>query len=357
MSKSGFSKDLLEWYYLQSHNMPWRGTLDPYHIWLSEVMLQQTQVQTVKPYYHRWLEKYPSVEDVADADENELLKVWEGLGYYARARNFQHACRTVVDEFNGAVPDQPDQFMKLKGVGPYTNAAVQSIAFQHSLPVVDGNVKRIASRIMKLETPPDKHIQTITNFLTQHIPEDVPGDFNQALMDLGRQICTAATPKCNRCPVAQFCRAYVDNVVDKYPVKIQTKEKPHVNIAVGVIWKSEEVLIAKRKSSGLLGGLWEFPGGKIEPGENAESCVLREVKEELGLDVKLGAAIGAIEHAYSHFSLTMTAYNCQYTSGIPQAISCADWCWLDRDQFDRLAFPKANHKLFPLIPDENPFCK
>lgn len=350
-----FAVSLLKWYDRRENPMPWRGSSNPYHIWLSEVMLQQTQVQTVIPYYQRWIARFPDVESVARANPDELMKLLEGLGYYSRVRNFMDACRTVMSDFQGSVPAHPKLFRQLKGVGPYICAAVQSIAFQHPLPAVDGNVNRIIGRVMKLDQPPDQCRDIVIRFLTDRIPSHRPGDFNQAMMDLGRTLCRAAKPDCGNCPVNAFCGAYVDNSVDKYPVKYKRKSKPHKNIVVGVIWKCEEILVAKRKPGGLLGGLWEFPGGKQEIHESLEECVVREVREELGIEILVGSEIGCIRHAYTHFTLDMTAFNCRFVGGRPQPIGCAEWRWLDRSQFDSLAFPKANHKLFPLIPIQNPF--
>ncbi|MFQ6609656.1 MAG: A/G-specific adenine glycosylase, partial [Fidelibacterota bacterium] len=202
---TGFSNALLKWYSDQEIEMPWRNETDPYRIWLSEVMLQQTQIQTVKPYYIRWINSLPTVKDTAGASEDQVLKLWEGLGYYARARNFRHACQMVFEKFEGEIPSDPDQFRQLKGVGDYITAAVQSIVFGHPIPVIDGNVRRLTSRLLELSLPPSKHQKEILEFLELHIGDTCPGDFNQAMMDLAREVCKPKKPLCNQCPVSHFC--------------------------------------------------------------------------------------------------------------------------------------------------------
>ena len=344
-----FTTQLLKWYRARERYMPWRGETDPYRIWLSEVMLQQTQVETVIPYYQRWLKKYPTLQHVAQASEDEVLKTWEGLGYYARVRNFRYACQQVVERYNGQIPSDPEMFSLLKGVGPYIQAAVLSIAFRTPIAAVDGNVKRGVARLLKLSTPPSQSLSKIELFLKQMISKENPGDFNQAMMDLGATLCTRSRPKCEQCPVSSECGAYQSGMTHLFPKLEKRLIRPHYSIAVGVIWKGDKILVSKRKSNGLLGGLWEFPGGKVEVGETSSQCVVREVKEELDVRVKVGRSLGKIQHAYTHFSIDMEVFMCQYVSGQPKAIECADFRWITWDELKNLAFPKSNHKVFPLI--------
>ena len=312
-------------------------------------MLQQTQVKTVLPYFKKWVNKYPAVQSVANATQEQILKQWEGLGYYSRARNFHKACQIITLKFHGDIPPDLKKFSKLPGVGPYISAAVMSIAFHHPLPAIDTNAIRVASRLkmIKFFSPIDSKI--IHRYFSDCIAIKRPGDFNQAIMDLGREICTAANPKCTICPVSMFCKALVDNSVDKYPVKIKPPKKPHYNIAVGIVWNKGKILISKRKENGLLGGLWEFPGGKIEEGEIAENCIIREIKEELGVHVRPTSFLKQIKHAYTHFSITMVAYSCDFLHGSPQPLGCDDWQWIKPGEIKRLPFPRANHKLFDQI--------
>ena len=235
-SKDNLSDKLLVWYDKTKKPMPWRDDNDIYHIWLSEIMLQQTQITTVIPYYYKWLEKFPTIKDVAMADEQEILKIWEGLGYYSRAINFSHACRTIIESYDGIIPKDKNEFLKLKGVGPYIDAAVRSIGYNNVVPTIDGNVNRVMSRILCLARPPQKEYDRIYNFLMKTINKKRPGDFNQALMDLGRDVCKPKVPICNQCPIINFCNAYKKNQIDKYPIKLQSKKPPHFNVAVGVIW-------------------------------------------------------------------------------------------------------------------------
>ncbi len=334
--------------------MPWRGEVDVYKIWLSEVMLQQTQVETVKPYYKRWLIKFPNIKSVAEATEEEVLKLWEGLGYYARVRNFKSACEWIQNQNNGEIPTSSDAFRNLKGVGDYIHAAVRSIAYNEVIPVIDGNVKRVVARLLEIDTPPSKSLHIIKQFLINEISHKSPGDFNQAIMDLGSTVCKPKNPKCNDCNISGFCNSYKNNTVDNYPLSEKKRAIPHHKIAVGIIWKENEILISKRHSNVMLGGLWEFPGGKIKKNETATNCVKREIKEELNVTVSVGKKIQTIKHAYTHFTIELTAYHCQYENGEPKTLDCADFKWIPTTEIASLPFPKANHKIFNKIPEKNP---
>jgi len=352
--KNKFSHQLLEWYFSRKRKMPWRGETDVYKIWLSEVMLQQTQVETVKPYYLRWLKKFPNTESVARATEEEVLKLWEGLGYYARARNFKYACEWIQKENNGEIPKESVAFRQLKGVGDYIHAAVRSIAFNEALPAIDGNVKRVISRILQIKTPPSKALHIISQYLLDVISHESPGDFNQAIMDLGSTICKPKNPKCNECNINNFCLAFENKTMENYPLSEKKRAIPHHKIAVGIIWKENKILISKRHSNMMLGGLWEFPGGKIKEHETPENCVKREIKEELDIRVSVGNKIQTIKHAYTHFTIELTAYHCQYERGEPKNVDCADFKWINKNEIRSLPFPKANHKIFNKIPENNP---
>ena len=340
---------LLKWYDANVHPFPWRSTRNPYQIWLSEIMLQQTQVNTVVPFYNRWVAKYPTIKLVAEANMDSLLKMWEGLGYYARVRNFHSACIAVTDRFGGRVPDNYQDFQSLPGVGPYVAGAVMSIAYNLPIPAVDGNAYRVVSRIKSINLPFNSCKNELVAFLSDHISLNRSGDFNQAIMDVGRELCTPKNPSCGICPIQKHCCAFVYNSVDKYPFRAKRKKKPHHLVAVGVVWKRNKILISKRKANGLLGGLWEFPGGKIKNGEDAKTCVIRKINEKLGAHVKPRRLLKQIKHAYSHFTITLNAYQCDYVSGLPRALKCDDWKWILPQQIADLPFSKANHKLFDQI--------
>jgi A/G-specific adenine glycosylase len=347
--KVKFSQKLLKWYHSRERPMPWRGETDPYRIWLSEVMLQQTQVVTVIPYYLRWLKNFPTLKNVAESKEDDVLKAWEGLGYYARVRNFRKACIQVVNDHSGKIPKDTESFATLKGVGPYTLAAVQSIAFNKPMPVIDGNVKRVVARLLCLTKPPSQSLDKIEKYLNQVISKKYPGDFNQAIMDLGATVCTAQKPKCQICPVQKECKAFLRNKAYLFPKLEKKIERPHYKIAVGIIWKGNQLLISKRLPTGMLAGLWEFPGGKIEPQETPKACVKREIHEELGVHVRVGKSLGKVKHGYTHFTIEMEGFHCVYISGRPRKLECADFKWIKIADIKKYTFPKANHKLFPRI--------
>ena len=353
--KIKLSNKLLKWYDDNKKSMPWRDDDDIYHIWLSEIMLQQTQIKTVIPYYYKWLRKFPTINDVARADEQEILKMWEGLGYYSRALNFLHACKTIESDYDGIIPKENESFLKLKGVGQYIDAAVRSIGYNDIVPTIDGNVNRVMSRVLSLKTPPAKEYKKIYNFLMQSIDKKRPGDFNQALMDLGRDICKPKNPTCNICPITNFCSAYQNNQIHKYPIKIKLKKNPHFNIAVGVVWKDNNILIAKRKLGGLLGGLWEFPGGKLYDNESSEECVVREIYEEIGISVELKSFISTIKHQYSHFSISLDSFHCIYKDGKAHPKKSSEIKWISPKEIPKFPFPKANHKFIDKIPNSNPW--
>ena len=347
--RGAFIKELLEWYYEQNYNFPWRNSHDPYSIWLSEVMLQQTRVSTVLPYYKRWLSVFPDIPSVAKTNIDSILKLWEGLGYYSRARNFYRACQIVIEKYGGEVPRDPSEFLKLPGAGPFINAAVMSIAFNLPVPAIDANAARVVSRLICINKPFPQSKKRIYSFLAGLIDPSIPGTFNQAIMDLGREICTPKTPACYACPVSSHCLGYMNNTVDKYPIKIKRPPLPHYNAAVGMVWKNNKVLISKRKESGFLGGLWEFPGGRVRPGESGSCCVIREVQKRLNVLVNPMCCVKKIRQTYSHFSISIDAYRCKYRSGRPRAMGYSDYCWVYPYEVHKFAFHRAGSKLFDVI--------
>lgn len=346
-----FHQQLLNWFDLNQREMPWRNTKDPYCIWVSEVMLQQTQVKTVIPYYKNFIKNYPTVQHLAQADMNGILKSWEGLGYYSRARNLHKAAAQVVSTFNGLIPRDAEQFQTLSGVGDYIKAAVQSIAFNKPISAVDGNVKRVLSRIFMMKSPVNrssclKEFCEKADFLLE---KSNPGDYNQAMMELGATICKPKNPRCTECPVCQFCAAFHHKATADYPVREKAKKVPEYHIAVGVVKKGDKLLITQRKPDGLLGGLWEFPGGKIEDGETAESACIREIKEETDLTVQIEDILTTVKHAYTHFKIQMKVYLCSYLSGQVHLKGPVDFKWITFDEIGTFPFPKANHKFIPLL--------
>ncbi len=337
---------LLAWYAAQGRDLPWRRTRDPYAIWISEVMLQQTQVKTVVPYYERWLEKLPTVEALAAAEQQTVLKLWEGLGYYARARNLHQAAQQMVAEYGGKFPQGLEDAIALKGIGRTTAGGILSAAFNLPTAILDGNVKRVFARLVAFPSVPNKALNQLWEISEQVLDPKHPRDFNQAIMDLGATLCTRHHPACLLCPWQTHCAAYNQNAVSNFPMTQSRKPLPHKQIGVAVITDAQgNILIDRRKQEGLLGGLWEFPGGKIEPGESVEACVSREIKEELGIEIEVGDRLITIEHAYTHFKVTLNVFNCKYLSGEPQPIECDEVKWVTLDEIDEYPFPKANGQI------------
>ncbi len=342
---------LLEWYRVHQRDLPWRRTKDPYAIWISEIMLQQTQVGTVVPYYHRFLEKFPDVRSLARADLETVLKLWEGLGYYSRARNIYTAARKVMTDFGGIIPSSVENLRKLPGIGRYTAGAIASIAFGLDEPVLDGNVERVLCRVFYIKENPKetRTHQRLWSLAQMLIPDGRASFFNQAMMDLGATICVPRNPRCPVCPLSKLCEAFRRDKQNTLPVRVKRKPVPHYQVAAGVIWKGGHILIDRRKPEGLLGGLWEFPGGKCEAGETLEGCLAREVREELGIRIKVGEKITAVDHAYTHFRITLHVFECLYLSGRPRAIGCAAWKWIRPGQLKEYPLPKANHKVIAVL--------
>src|SRR5512147_2512180 len=259
------SRLLLDWYHKHGRTLPWRGHPDPYVVWVSEIMLQQTRVETVIPYFEKWMHLFPDIPSLANASERDVLNAWEGLGYYSRARNLHKAARIVTDQYNGEIPRDLDQLRKLPGIGRYTVGAIASMAFGMDVATLDGNIKRVSARIFHVTEPIDSPAgeKILWQLADEYLPKGHAGDYNQALMDLGAMICVPKNPRCLICPVMEFCQAREKGVQDQRPVKSPKKDVPHYVHAAGVIIERSRVLLAQRPSKGLLGGMWEFPNGRV----------------------------------------------------------------------------------------------
>jgi len=342
---------LTDWYRVNRRSLPWRETGDPYAIWVSEVMLQQTQVRTVVPYYSKFMHRFPDLSNLAAAELQDVLKCWEGLGYYGRARNLHHAAQTVAVEFDGIIPDTVAEFRKLKGVGEYIASAVMSIAFGLPFAVVDGNVKRVLARLYEINEPvnrPASH-KTFRQTAEKLLDAVNPAVFNQAVMELGALVCKPGKPGCGACPIRRFCRAFAAGTVGRYPRRIKRAPLPSYEIAVGVVKKNGRMLITLRKPEGLLGGLWEFPGGKLKKGETPETACVREIAEETGLKVCIESYLTRITHAYTHFKISMDVFICRYESGRVTLDGPQDHRWITSDEIEQYPFPRANHKFFSIL--------
>jgi A/G-specific adenine glycosylase len=348
---SRFQRALLKWYDRHKRDLPWRKSRDAYAILLSEFMLQQTQVQTVIPYFHRFVKAFPTFAALSRAPLDRVLKLWEGLGYYSRARNLHALAAVVVRNHAGELPRDFSTLLALPGIGRYTAGAVSSIAFGQAHPLVDGNVQRVLTRVFTIEeevSRPDTQ-KRLWATAAELLSKKRPGDYNQALMELGAVLCVPRNPNCPACPVKDLCGARAVGRQNDFPRKMKRAAVPHVQIGAGVIWKGDKILISQRPLKGLLGGLWEFPGGKLEAGETLPECVEREVREELGIDVRAGAKLVEVDHAYSHFKITLHAFTCRYLCGRPRKIGVQDWRWVRPQELRRFAFPAANQPILALL--------
>lgn len=343
-------RSLLHWYSQQGRDLPWRQTRDPYAIWISEIMLQQTQVKTVIPYYQRWLAAFPTVQDLANAEQQQVLKLWQGLGYYARARNLHRAAQEIVQTHVGKFPTELADVLKLPGIGRTTAGGILSAAFNQPVAILDGNVKRVLARITALTVPPNRAIALLWQLSETLLDPEQPRDFNQALMDLGATVCTPRQPNCDLCPWRSSCQAYNQGIQSQLPMSETRSPLPHKVIGVAVIWNHHgQVLIDRRRQEGLLGGLWEFPGGKVEPGETIAACIRREIQEELGIDIAVGEPLITIDHTYSHFRVTLNVHHCQHLSGEPQPLECDEVRWVALSELDQYPFPKANVQIIQTL--------
>ncbi|MGD0168962.1 MAG: A/G-specific adenine glycosylase [Smithella sp.] len=350
--KSLPSRQLLAWYRRNQRALPWRETRDPYRIWISEIMLQQTQVDTATPYYHRFLKAFPTVSSLARAPLQDVLKTWENLGYYSRARNIHVAARMIVDKFGGQIPDNLEGIKTLPGIGQYTAGAILSIAYGQAHPAVDGNVRRILCRLFAIAKPMNntreqKQLQKLAASL---IPIKHPGDFNQAMMDLGAMICRAKNPDCSRCPVACNCQARLHDLQNVLPITRKIPAIPHRLAAAAVIHNSEgKLLVVQRPTSGLLASLWKLPGGFIKDVESMESSLKHSVKEELGISIRPGRQLASVNHTYTHFRITLQAYKCDLPKGILKPVGCQDWRWLSLTDLKKLPLSKIDRMIFAAI--------
>jgi A/G-specific adenine glycosylase len=312
VKSSQFTVDLLAWYAQHARVLPWRGDNHPYAVWVSEVMLQQTRVETVIPYFERWMRRFPDLAVLAQASQHDVLSAWEGLGYYNRARNLHRAAQIVLQEMNGELPRDPQALARLPGVGRYTAGAIASLAFGVDAPALDGNIRRVLARVFNLVEPARSPAgeRRLWKLAAEHLPPGQAGDYNQALMDLGATVCTPRLPNCPECPLSRFCQARALGIQDERPVILKKAAIPHYIVTAAVICRDRQVLITQRPLDGLLGGLWEFPGGKLQPGEDLADCLQREISEELGVAVNVRGRMGIYRHAYTHFLVTLHAFRC-----------------------------------------------
>ena len=311
---SEFSAKILDWYDKHARSLPWRmpgGGGDPYAVWVSEIMLQQTRVDTVIPYYRRWLGLFPTVSALADAPEQSVLSAWEGLGYYSRARNLHKAAKMVVSEFGGEIPREVAQLRRLPGIGRYTAAAIASIAFNQDVATLDGNLRRVFARVFDVSLPADSPAgeEVLWALAQEHLPAGRAGDYSQALMDLGASICLPKHPLCLVCPLRELCVARALGIQEQRPILKPKASVPHKLKAAAVILRDGCALLSQRPAKGLLGSLWEFPAVEVDA-DQAEALAAA-IETEYRLRVRPLARVGEFRHAYTHFTLTESVWDCE----------------------------------------------
>jgi A/G-specific adenine glycosylase len=337
---------LLAWYKSHGRPLPWRQSSDAYHVWISEVMLQQTQVDTVIPYYQRFLEKFPDIKALADAPLQDVLKAWENMGYYRRAHCLHEAASTIMTRYNGRMPATWDELIDLPGIGAYTAGAILSIAFGKAVAAVDGNVRRVMCRLFAIKDAPDTPVayKRIEAAALSLVPAGKQaGRFNQALMDLGAMVCTSKSPHCLQCPVRHECLAYARNLQNDLPLKIKGRPVPQRQGVAGILFDGKgRVLVVQRPAQGLLASLWKFPGGIIEPDESPQAGLQRTIYEELGIHIWPESPIRTIKHAYTHFRLALHVWFCTHKREKVQALKCQKWKWAAPCSLTQLPFSKAD---------------
>jgi len=346
--KKNFAAKLQDWFRVHMRPLPWRKTYDPYSVWVSEIMLQQTQMERGVAFFKAWMRAFPSIRSVAGADEEAVFKAWEGLGYYSRARNLHAAAKKIMAEHGGEFPRSVEAIRALPGVGEYTAGALASIAFNEPEPAVDANVLRIFSRICDIDVPLDhKGVRAfVTGAVKTLMPQDSPRFFTQALMELGALVC-AKKPDCPKCPLSEYCEALRLGTTGKRPKKKAPKTYAFIEMATGIVIRDGLALIQKRPPYGLWAGLWEFPGGCLEAEESPEQAVMREVLEETELPVVISEKIGVFRHSYVTSRVTMHAYFCEMAQNAPEPAphAATEFRWVAPGETASYAFPAGHRKL------------
>ena len=341
--RSSLASLLLDWYSAHARKLPWRNKPTPYSVWVSEIMLQQTRVDSATRFFKAWMEQFPSISALADATQHEILSAWEGLGYYARARNMHRTASLLIANYNGNLPSSYNEWIKLPGIGPYTAAAIASIAYGQDTAAVDSNVRRVLARFFDISEPVgSKTAQILFQKLAdENLPSGHAGNYNQALMDLGATICTPRDPDCLVCPLKGQCLAFKKGIQTERPVFLPKSEIPLRVQTAGVIVNESWVLISRRPEIGLLGGMWEFPGSSDCSGENKSACLRREVIQRLGVDIRVLEPFGVYKHAYTHFRVDMHAFLCYLTESLDaDKISRKDNRWVRADELRRFPMGK-----------------
>jgi A/G-specific adenine glycosylase len=353
---SGVRQRLLDWYRVHRRDLPWRRSRDPYAIWISEAMLQQTRVETVIPYYERFLRLFPDLETLADAGSDELLGAWAGLGYYSRARNLREAARVVVKEHGGRLPDSADALRRLPGIGPYTAGAVASIAFDRPEPVVDGNVARVRARLLEIREDVKRPAgsRRLWREAAELADGPHPGELNQALMELGATVCTPRAPRCAACPLTRHCAARRAGDPENLPVKSPRPRPRPVEAVAGLVLRGGRALLVRRPPRGLLGGLWELPGGDLGPGEAPAAGLRRALRQHVGLRTRGARHLGAVEHSFTHRRLRLHVFRCDTPTGRVRLDGFDAHRWLAPTALGQLPQGRVTRKALKLLAGPEP---
>ena len=336
--------ELLNWFYQNKRTLPWRRGRTPYRVWVSEIMLQQTQVNTVIPYYKKWIKKYPTLKSFKESNFDDVIKIWEGLGYYSRCHNMFNTAKLI----NSTFPNKYEDLINLPGIGDYTAKTILAIAFKKNLVGIDTNLERIGYRILGLKTKTKRNQKRVVKYLEENQCTNNPGDYNEALMDLGSSLCKASITYCNQCPLKNICKAYASSSPILYPTPKVRKKIPIYDVAVSVIEYKNKILITKRLNKNFLPGLWEFPGGKIEKSETALQAIIREVKEETNLTVSNPIFLGNIKHKYSHFGVNISLF-ISFPKSIKSLNLSQEYRWIRMKDILNYPLPKANHKMLDIL--------
>lgn len=359
------ARDLLAWFEHSARPLPWRQDYEPYRVWLSEVMLQQTQMDRAVGYFQRFTARFPDLPSLAAASEEEVLKLWEGLGYYSRAKNLLAAARLVAERHAGRLPSDPEALRALPGVGPYTAGAVASIAYGLDVPAVDANVERVFSRLFDLDLPPREPATSafIHKTAARMIPPGRARELNQALMELGALVCLPKKPRCSECPLTARCEAYRLDLVFERPVPAKAAAYIPLEVATGLLVRQGRVFVQKRPAQGVWAGLWEFPGGTVESGETPEQAVVREFMEETGLPVAVTGKLAVVRHGYTRYRVALHCFALRDaaadgTAGEapePALHAAQEGRWAALPDLDALAFPAGHRKLIDRLGRDIPF--
>lgn len=352
-----FQQRLLHWFEAHQRPLPWRATYDPYHVWISEIMGQQTQMERVALYFTRWIDQFPDIAAVAEAEEQAILKAWEGLGYYSRARNIQRTARLLLADGKPEIPQDAQQLLKLPGIGPYTAAAILSIAFNLPHPLRDANVERLFARLADIDRPlkqrPTQHRLAV--LAERLLDRENPRNYNQALMELGALVCTPKKPACTACPVQIHCRAHRADTVEFRPLPTDKQRKIDITMACGILRHGSRYFIQQRLPDDIWGGLWEFPGGRLEEGETPERAALREIEEETGWQMDALTPFSTVVHHYTRYRVTLHGFAgiLPPSAAAPRLTAASQYAWVSLAQLSDYPFPAGHRQLVRALQNGN----